>query len=146
MIEIATADVVPLAEFPLRWRFGGHPYGDVPSDTLARIHPLGAARAGTLAALARESYRDGMPAGTTFRSDDQPGVVTSRLRALPPAPADRIVISWNDRTAVATDWEIFVAHWDDFCYPASDDVTVWPLDESWTLWYRHFECFQFTSL
>jgi hypothetical protein len=39
-----------------------------------------------------------------------------------------IVVSWDADTAVLTDTELFIEHWDDFCYPASDDVTVLPAE------------------
>ena len=59
------------------------------------------------------------------------------------APTEAVLISWDARTAAMTDWELFVAHWDDFCYPASDDVTVFPLGGEWVLCYHHYEVFQF---
>jgi hypothetical protein len=40
-------------------------------------------------------------------------------------------------TAVVTDQAAFVAHWDDVCYPAFDDLTVAPLAGGWALCYRH---------
>lgn len=41
------------------------------------------------------------------------------------------------------DWGTFVSFWDDFCYAGSDDVTILPLREHWTLCYDHDEQFRF---
>ena len=54
-----------------------------------------------------------------------------------------IVVSWDQQTAVVTDFELFTARWEDFCYPSSDDVAVLPLDGSWVLHYWHWEEFVF---
>jgi hypothetical protein len=42
-----------------------------------------------------------------------------------------------------TSWEFFTAHWDDFCYPLSDDVLVLPDSGAWVLRYHHEEVFYF---
>ena len=53
------------------------------------------------------------------------------------------LLSWDVETAVSTDWQTFVTHWDDFCYPGSDDLTVWSPEASWYLCYDHEEVFRF---
>ena len=45
--------------------------------------------------------------------------------------------------AICVSWGVFCQYWDDFCYPASDDVTIWPLSEEWFLIYDHSEKFFF---
>jgi hypothetical protein len=145
MIELAPSDFVSLDTFPLGWRFAPERVGSISSTTLARIRALSADRAAAFAHGARERCEEAARFAVTFRSDESPGVVRAQLQALPPHPATGILISWDARTAVASDWEVFVAHWDDFCYPSSDDVTMWPLDDGWTLCYRHYEIFQFDS-
>jgi hypothetical protein len=77
--------------------------------------------------------------------DDVPRQVAERLRGLAPTPGTPVLVSWHDEVAVLTDWELFVAHWDDFCYLSSDDVTVWPPSGEWILCYRHYEVFQLRS-
>ena len=52
------------------------------------------------------------------------------------------MVSWGPSAALETNWESFVAHWDDFCYPASDDVVIRPIDGGWTLRYHRYEVFQ----
>jgi hypothetical protein len=139
------SDFTSLEQFPLRWRFTDPRRSAIPPEALKRIRPLTASRANECAAAARVRGSEERTFGVTFRSDDRPDDVRSRLRGLPPAPGEEILVSWNSNTAVTSTWDVFVAYWDDFCYPSSDDVTVWPVDEGWTLCYRHYEIFQFTS-
>lgn len=145
MIEFAASDFVSLAEFPLGWRFVPDRVADLTADILARIRPLTASRAAAVAPVARMQCEEAAAFGVTLRSDDAPGTVREQLRGLPPAASTQVLISWDARAALVTDWGVFIAHWDDFCYPSSDDVTIWPLDASWTLCYRHYEIFQFNS-
>ena len=116
----------------------------MPTDEIvARLKPLGddaAARAAATAAARQAAARTPL---VSFRSDDPPGAVRSDLRALPIDASTEIMLSWNASTALVTDWDTFVSHWDDFCYPASDDVVIWPIVGAWTLCYHHYEVFQF---
>jgi hypothetical protein len=139
MIDFTVSDFVSFDAFPLAWRFATDRVGRLSPDLLARIRPLRTDRAAHIAAFAREKCEESREFRITFRSDDSPAAVRAQLSDLPPTPTDRIVVSWNTETAVVSDWELFVAQWDDFCYPSSDDVTIWPLDHSWTLCYRHYE-------
>jgi hypothetical protein len=52
-------------------------------------------------------------------------------------------VSWDRETALRTSWEFFTAHWDDFCYPLTDDVLIIPDCGSWVLRYHHEEIFYF---
>lgn len=58
---------------------------------------------------------------------------------------ERIILSWTEELVIRTTWKIFTEHWDDFCYPASDDLIVFPESETWMLLYSHTEEFQFGS-
>ena len=110
---------------------------------LARLKPLSPAAARALAEhMDRPADDVTRAAPLTFRSDDPPASVRTSLAALPIDPATPIVMSWGPAAALETEWEIFVAHWDDFCYPASDDVVIRPIDGRWTLRYHRYEVFQ----
>ena len=142
MIEIRDGDYVSLDEFPLGWRFHAD-RRPLSAPERHRLRPLSTEAAGRVGHLAANACRDGGPFAVAFRSDDSPVVVLGRLRELPPGPTDPVLVSWDGRTAAVTDWELFVEHWDDFCYPASDDVTILPPGGEWVLCYRHYEVFQF---
>ena len=129
--------------FPLEWRFTSARLGPPATQIHARISPLqpDAAAAAARAASQRIPPVDGQT--LCLRSDDAPAAVRASLLDLPVSAATCVLVSWNERTALATDWETFTAHWDDFCYPASDDIVVWDAEGDWTLRYHHYEVFQF---
>jgi hypothetical protein len=142
-IPIDDEDFVPLTGFRLHWRFSGRQHGAMSDGFLQRIRPLSEAAASRLGPSVAAVSRDAGSFAATFRSDDTPDVVRNRLRELPPAASDIVLVSWDERTAVVTDWDCFVTYWDDFCYPSADDVTVLPLEGDWMVCYRHYEAIQF---
>ena len=132
----------PLGAFPLRWRFTSSRHAQLGADGLARLKPLAPAVAAELADDAAHRCRAARGSPFTFRSDDAPAIVRRQLLDLPIDPSALVILSWDRGTAVITDWDMFTAHWDDFCYPASDDVSIWPVGGEWTLCYRRYEVFQ----
>ena len=133
-----------MERFSLHWRFDANHCGLASSDLLSRVRALGALAAATVDERATAYCGEGGPVDVTFRSDDSPAEVTRRLRELPPLGDVPVLLSWDAQTAVVTTWEVFVTHWDDFCYSMSDDVTVMPLGGKWVLCYRHYDVMQFT--
>lgn len=147
-MEFAETDFVPLDDFSLRWRFADAMYGYVSPDFARRVRPLSPERAAALSIEARarctaaeERTRDGVE----IDANKGPKHVRAQLRALPVPARTLVVVSWDQHTALVTDWEAFAAHWDDFCYPSSDDVTVWSPEASWTVCYWHFGVLLFGS-
>lgn len=67
--------------------------------------------------------------------------ISQELQKLGIAAQTTVILSWSEDCAVQTSWEIFVTYWSDFCYPGSDDVTIWSLGQPWTLLYFHYEEF-----
>jgi len=53
------------------------------------------------------------------------------------------MVSWSEDLAIQTSWDVFTEYWSDFCYPASDDVTIAPVAGDWRLKYHHYEQFEF---
>ena len=143
MIEISESDTIPMAEFSLGWRFTTRRADRWTADLLERVRPLSSAAALRAEASIGASYAEGSDFAVTFRSDDPPGDVRQKLRDLPPEASERVLVVWDSRTALTTDWGVFVEAWDDFCYPASDDVRVMALSARWALWYRRYEVIQF---
>ena len=52
-----------------------------------------------------------------------------------------VLVAYRPGQAYLVAWDIFHAHWNDFCYPSSDDVIVTPLTEEWVLLFYHEEIF-----
>ena len=148
MIEFAPSDFVPLADFPLAVRWTRPAYSVLPHAAVAELRPLGVAAARQVAseARARCAPRRVADLELSISADaDAAEAVHERLFALPISPASEVIVSWDQNTALVTRWRVFVDHWPDFCYPSSDDVTVWEPGRAWALCYRHFQVFEFAS-
>ena len=153
MIAIDAADIVPMDQFPLAWRFTDERWDEPHGGFRTDLHPLRPARARELAPPLEEAcnlyhHGEGKPdvhiaapcenAADVERTRD-------RLSDLPIGADERIVVSWDTAVALETSWHTFTTHWEAFCYPSSDDVTISPLDERWVLCYHHWEAFSFTA-
>jgi hypothetical protein len=153
VITIVDADVVPMDQFPLAWRFTDDRWTRRGAAKLRDIRPLSGARAAELNGpmtaachVARDAVRDPAEAQVAAACQDEAGArrVADALAGLGPGDDERIVVSWDPRSALETSWRTFREHWEVFCYPGSDDVTISPLDERWVLCYHHWEEFSFT--
>jgi hypothetical protein len=142
MITLTESDFVPLESFSLAWRWTQESHASLPTTTLARIRPLAAESAAAIAPEATELCIGGDTATLRSAAGD-PARVRAWLVTLPVEPEASVLASWDVETAVVTDWQTFVAYWDDFCYPSSDDVTVWNPQGAWYLCYDHEEVFRF---
>ena len=151
-LRIGPADMTDLSAFPLRWRWTPERSAGFTEDLLARIQPLQPEKARELCQLALTSLSAEPgdfdiitrlfehPVRIDTRSADVVAWLTERIPAGVP-----IVVSWNCDVAVLTDSDLFIAHWDDFCYPSSDDVSVFPLDAGWVLHFWHEEQFLYAT-
>ena len=147
MTELDESAFAPLDDFPLLWRWTSPRYDLLAPAVLATIRPLRPDVAQELepSATAWCSDRRTVEMEMTICAEgDEQESVRARLVALGIDPRTRIVLSWSADTAAATVWSTFLAHWDAFCYPSSDDVTIWAPGEEWVLCYQHFEIFQFS--
>jgi hypothetical protein len=127
-------------EFPLAWRWTDSRYSVLPETVLSQLQPLGAQEARVAFERAQSLQRD---SGITHSADVSDEDGCAWLRARHSGLSDIVTISWSPECALRTSWQIFIDHWSDFCYPSSDDVTVWPDSERWVLFYHHDEQFEF---
>ena len=144
MLELNPADFVSLESFSLRWRFWPSEVGVAADARRARLHALAsdaAARAHYFGLEMFEAMGDADCA--ELRSLAEPALVEAWLGALPVSTLEAVIVSWDKATALRTDWQFFCRHWDDFCYPSSDDVIVTAQGDQWLLCFRHFEEFTF---
>ncbi len=136
-------------EFPLAWRWTQSKHGDMPPDILTAIVPLAVSEATQLNKHSLSFYQPNHTLSpSAFREIvfQRADVSAGELRGwlLKQQPVDiSVVVSWQAHLAVRTRWRVFADYWDSFCYPSSDDVTVWPVSEQWVLAYHHFEAFEF---
>ena len=139
------AGIPALLDFPLSWRWTQESHAVLPANILATIHPLTKPEADALTGQAQALWALDASARTSrfaaFPEDH--GKVQRALAALSIAPTTSVIVYWSTGLAVRTLWSTFTAFWDDFCYPSSDDVVVWPDLGSWALHYGHDEWFSF---
>ncbi|MFI5529908.1 hypothetical protein ACIA8O_15340 [Kitasatospora sp. NPDC051853] len=65
------------------------------------------------------------PESVLETSDMAPGGIRQWLRALPIAADEQVRVGWpGDRAAACMPFTVFVERYDDFWYPAMDDVVV----------------------
>ena len=142
MVGIALTN---LDDFPLLWRWTQVTHSVLAPEVLATIRPLTQAAAQDQAAHASAIWQaPRTPSVQHFeapaeRADD----VRKNLEGLGLLPTTPIIVYWDMGLAVQTIWQTFTNHWDDFCYPSSDDVVVWSLTEPWALCYGHHEWFDY---
>ena len=138
-----------LRHFPLAWRWTDKKYCVLSESELNQIAPLDPNEAQN-AWLKSLQFLDKdhafRPNPLLFRSIVEIDatdalLVASWLRSR--MKGNEIIISWQPDLAVKSTTSLFVQHWNDFCYPASDDVSIWPTDESWVIHYWHEEVFYF---
>ena len=134
-----------MEKFKLKWRWTDKNYCLLTEDELSRIHPLDAASAKkvwdrSLIFIDKESefspnleLFDSIETIDTAESDAVVAWLKSKM------PSGNIIVSWQPDTAVKTTADLFITYWDDFCYPSSDDVSIWPESESWVINFWHYE-------
>jgi len=160
MNEFVTDDFRALNAFELSWRWTNPKWNVLPEAVLAQIHPLTEAKASELwpfaQTLGNDLYhillrqrRKGSSTHFIVESTQEIDatqeheVVQAQLALLLPQEEQKVVVMWDRTVAVTLSWSVFSEYWDDFCYPASDDVFIWPQSQDWFLLYYHEERFLF---
>ncbi len=132
-------------EFPLAWRWTDSLHAVLPRAVLLQLQPMephDAQRAFERARVLRLRVQDPRVAHS---ADITAAEGRDWLREQHGGLHDTVIIVWSSDCALRTTWEIFTDYWSDFCYAASDDVSIWPESELWALFYYHHEEFEFLS-
>ena len=150
MIEVTEEELQPLSQFPLKWRWTDPKYGQLPPELLATITPLSASKARTVWEIFRPLAHNDSLAPELFEPivefnavSNSPEDTKAWLQRLGLGRKTPVIVSWNPEWAVLAPFGVFCDHWDDFCYPSSDDVIVCPCSEDWAILYRHEEVYSF---
>ncbi len=167
MIELIDSSFSPLETFKLQWRWTRNAI--LPEHELAQIHPLIEVQA---RAIWDETsiywnqiggyllhYRKGLPPyapkiplfeGPTqvipTKETSLSAQISQELLAFETQLEMQVIVMWGPTVAVATPWRLFCSYWDDFCYPSSDDIRIFPRSERWFLAYTHNDFFTFGRL
>lgn len=131
--------------FPLAWRWTQPSHAVLPSDVLKTLMPLSDAESDRLYARGEDAFRQRMDITAVHRADEDCESTRLWLMKLGIAPGEQVSVVWDRKTAISLPWEAFVAYWDDFCYPSSDDVFVFPENSQRLLAWRHDAVFEFVD-
>lgn len=137
-----------IRRFPLAWRWTSQKHARLPQDVLSTIVPLSVDEStGLYRTSAAILDRNGLNAERFSvvelrTSEATQKDVTSWLLERHPELETPVCLSWQSDLAVETTWGVFAKYWSEFCYPASDDLLVWPGQCQWALLYRHDELMQ----
>ena len=145
MLEFQESDFMPVDRCELWWRWSRPTHTVFPVATLARIRALTPEAAEKVDGHAISLCNPKREAQDRLSAAGDPELVRAELERLPIDPQTVVVVSWDVRTAILTDWETFYRHWEAFCYPGPDDVTIMPQRDVWSLCYDHYEEFRFFS-
>jgi len=149
MLNIKETDFRTLDEFPLKWRWTDSRWNKLPKDALKTIQPFTDEKAFELLqyslGFCNNTGLSEQYFANIFRIDASGDLLENKQWLLNHSSDKNqmVIVSWNHHHAVLVRRDIFCDYWNDFCYPASDDVTVWNLSEEWALMYLHDEEFVF---
>ena len=149
MLEIEENDFQPLDSFPIKWRWTDSHWNKLPDESLKKLHPLTESKADEIFHYFLKFYDQSGIDKSLFENIEQIDTSGEKLEichwllSCLPNLNQTIIVSWNNRMAVLVEWKVFCEYWDDFCYPASDDVTIFPISEEWSLLYSHDEYLNF---
>ena len=148
-LKIKEEDFESLDSFPLLWRWNDARWNELPSEALNDIKPLSKEKARELCQYSLTfSNRNGLIRQLFVKIEETSAALENetlkrRLLSKVPRENSKVVVSWDNDLAVLVSWEVFCSYWDSFCYPASDDVAIFPFSEDWMLLYDHAEVFTF---
>jgi hypothetical protein len=139
-----------IRDFPLAWRWTQPAHAVFSEAVLDAMHPLSSTESANIKELVRSfqssaNSLDKELFESVAQETNKTGKteVTRWLKARLDDDLCSVFICWSDELALETTWKVFQDHWDDFCYPASDDVAVIPKSGDWVLLYSHEEFFVF---
>jgi hypothetical protein len=145
---VGDGDTLPLDDCELSWRWTDRRRSEFSTLDLAQIRCLTGRRADQINDYLRRTVdmwqtNPLAAAGElTIATDGDPQAVRAWLEHQWSDRQAIALVSWDKRTAVAVPWGLFTQHWDDFCYPSSDDVTIAITTGEWIIEYAHYEQMQ----
>jgi hypothetical protein len=134
---------VGIEEFPLAWRWTQASHAVLPPDVLGSLAPLQGHDADRLYLRGEKIFRRHAAAPATHQVLEGPEPTRAWLKTLPIFSSAQVFVVWNRKTAISLPWQTFIAYWDDFCYPSSDDAFVFPEEGTSALAWNHYEVFEF---
>lgn len=148
--EVDAGDLLPATFSSLAWRWTQASHAVFSPEELSQIACLAVAAAAAanldaLSAVGRDRLQS-PPTSDLLRLEvpDSGDIesIKAWLEALPTGLDSEVVASWSAETALKLPWPLFVRRWEDFCYPGSDDIAVFPASRAWILAFHHENVFE----
>ena len=135
---------IPLDQFSLLWRFNDPNYDQLNSQDLTQIRPFDTESADRVSKISESLMEGESPSKSYFPivvhmdvgSSERQKVIDWLLNQLFFKDME-VVVTWDKYNAVICPYRVFASNFDSFCYPGSDDVTVFPLSTKCILFYHH---------
>lgn len=149
MQSFEKSDFRSIESFPLKWRWTDERWNKLPDNVLNEIKPLTEPKASKICQYTLEFSDQSGLIESLFEqtekvtSDTETSEIQRWLLTLSGELNQTVIVSWDNRLAVLVKWKVFCEYWDDFCYPSSDDIMIFPISEEWMLFYSHSEYFVF---
>ena len=147
MIDIEESDFRSIDSFPLKWRWTDSRWNKLSNDALDFIQPLSESKSRELCQYSlRFSNHSGLIESlfehiSQIETSDESPEIRQWLLDRSSDLNQTVVVSWDNELAALASWRVFCEYWNDFCYPSSDDVAIFPLSGEWMLFYSHDEYF-----
>lgn len=127
-----------IENFPLAWRWTQESHTKFPDSILKVIVPLSEKEA--------LNYHNSINKDTAsnyieFKTEEKYSETKDWLKSLN-IQSQKVTISWAPELAISVPWDIFCEHWDDFCYPSSDDADIFLETGQFFLRWKHDELFE----
>jgi len=144
MSKYDKSDIISLKDFELSWRWLDERWNILPQSSLDSIHPLNSNKA---CELRKESllYFPALKNGQVFYCEGDEQLTRKWLNSLGLNNSMQIIVSWSENVCIVTTVATFIQHWDDFCYPSSDQIIIWTDEDDWVLFYEEFDAFVFSN-
>jgi hypothetical protein len=132
-------DKTDIKSFPLFWRWDQNSGSDLSDEEVTLIEPLPKSKAFELHEKLMLEFKKLPERSRNLISSESPEVNKWLSESL---SDDKFVfLSWDDSTAIRLPSSLFVIRNDDFCYPSSDDIFIYPESERYLLQFHHSEVF-----
>lgn len=151
--EVSNSDFIALENFALKWRWTDGRYKKFPDSVLSQINPLKTEKASELYNFQNqfspfENFQYETVADENYIKTDifDDSAVKNWLENKIGADENFIFLCWDKDWAIRTTPKVFCDYWQDFCYPASDDIVVTAEKADWIIVYHHEEYLFFRKI
>ncbi len=139
MLTISPKDKSNIDSFPLKWRWTSTSHALLSNEELNSIEPLSEQKATEFHNLLTLLFKKQSNLPYKEMSAESSTIVNWLTKYI--LVDIFIFLSCNSSTAIRIPTSLFIQRFDDFCYPSSDDIFIYPESGKWILEYHHHDMF-----